>query len=74
MTLLRFADYANRREFRTDVLVIGTGAGGAVVGAELAEAGVEVTFVEEGSYNPTSASARTRRSPSHASTVTAGPR
>ena len=54
MTLLRFEDYGKRSEFRTDVLVIGTGAGGAVVGAELAEAGVEVTFVEEGSYNPTS--------------------
>ncbi len=54
MTLLRFADYGQQSEFRTDVLVIGTGAGGAVVGAELAEAGVEVTFVEEGSYNPTS--------------------
>lgn len=54
MTLLKFEDYDNGQEFRTDVLVIGTGAGGAVVGAELAEAGVEVTFVEEGSYNPTS--------------------
>lgn len=54
MTLLRFSDYERHSEFRTDVLVIGTGAGGAVVGAELAEAGVEVTFVEEGSYNPTS--------------------
>lgn len=54
MTLLRFADYSGQSEFRTDVLVIGTGAGGAVVGAELAQEGVEVTFVEEGSYNPTS--------------------
>lgn len=54
MTLLKFDDYKHNQEFRTDVLVIGTGAGGAVVGAELAEAGVEVTFVEEGSYNPTS--------------------
>jgi len=33
-----------------DVVVIGTGAGGAVVGRELAEAGVAVVFVEEGGY------------------------
>lgn len=33
-----------------DVVVIGTGAGGAVVGRELAEAGLAVVFVEEGKY------------------------
>lgn len=33
-----------------DVVVIGTGAGGAVVGRELAEAGLAVVFVEEGQY------------------------
>lgn len=33
-----------------DVVVIGTGAGGAVVGKELAEAGLAVVFVEEGRY------------------------
>lgn len=33
-----------------DVVVIGTGAGGAVVGRELAEAGYAVVFVEEGKY------------------------
>ncbi|MCX5744355.1 MAG: GMC family oxidoreductase [Proteobacteria bacterium] len=33
-----------------DVVVIGTGAGGAVVGRELAEAGLAVVFVEEGDY------------------------
>ena len=33
-----------------DVVVIGTGAGGAVVGRELAEAGLAVVFVEEGRY------------------------
>jgi choline dehydrogenase-like flavoprotein len=33
-----------------DVVVIGTGAGGAVVGAELAERGHAVLFVEEGPY------------------------
>ncbi|MBA3397257.1 MAG: GMC family oxidoreductase [Deltaproteobacteria bacterium] len=35
----------------SDVVVIGTGAGGAVVGRELAEAGLAVVFVEEGRYH-----------------------
>ena len=34
-----------------DVVVVGTGAGGAVVGRELAEAGLAVVFVEEGHYH-----------------------
>jgi choline dehydrogenase-like flavoprotein len=33
-----------------DVVVVGTGAGGAVVGRELAERGFAVVFVEEGDY------------------------
>jgi choline dehydrogenase-like flavoprotein len=33
-----------------DVVVIGTGAGGAVVARELAEAGVAVVMIEEGAY------------------------
>jgi choline dehydrogenase-like flavoprotein len=33
-----------------DVVVVGTGAGGAVVGRELAEAGLAVVFVEQGEY------------------------
>lgn len=33
-----------------DVVVVGTGAGGAVVGRELAESGLAVVFVEEGQY------------------------
>jgi len=33
-----------------DVVVVGTGAGGAVVGRELAEAGLAVVFVEQGQY------------------------
>ena len=36
----------------TDVVVVGTGAAGAVVGALLAEAGQEVVFVEEGGHCP----------------------
>jgi choline dehydrogenase-like flavoprotein len=35
-------------------VVIGTGAGGAVAGTELAESGADVVFVEEGSWVPTS--------------------
>jgi choline dehydrogenase-like flavoprotein len=33
---------------------VGTGAGGATVGSELAQAGIRVTFVEEGGWHPTS--------------------
>ena len=50
-----YPDYTRAREFSAEVLVVGTGAGGAVVGAELAEAGVDVLFVEEGAWFPTSA-------------------
>lgn len=35
---------------RTQVCVIGSGAGGAVVAKELAEAGIEVCILEEGAY------------------------
>lgn len=37
-------------DLECDVVVVGTGAGGAVVGRELAEAGLAVVFVEEGRY------------------------
>jgi choline dehydrogenase-like flavoprotein len=40
-------------EERCDVVVIGTGAGGATVATELAEAGLEVVMLEEGSYYKT---------------------
>jgi choline dehydrogenase-like flavoprotein len=35
------------------VVVVGSGAGGATVAAELAEAGVDVIMLEEGGYHPT---------------------
>jgi choline dehydrogenase-like flavoprotein len=51
--ILTAADYEKNGVFETDVVVVGTGAGGAVVGAELAEAGRRVIFVEEGSHHTT---------------------
>lgn len=36
-----------------DVVIIGSGAGGAVVAAELAEAGLSVAVLEEGEHHPT---------------------
>lgn len=54
MTILAHRDYREVETHEADVAVIGTGAGGAVVGAELAEAGRDVIFLEEGSYHPTS--------------------
>ena len=52
--ILRHADYRRGGTFDADVVVIGTGAGGAVAGAELAESGLDVVFVEEGGHHSTS--------------------
>ena len=54
MTILAHGDYGQDEQHEADVVVVGTGAGGAVVGAELAEAGYDVLFIEEGGYHPTS--------------------
>ena len=43
MTILRYDDYetsSGRATYDADVVIVGTGAGGAAAGAELAEAGV----------------------------------
>ncbi|MEM8608627.1 MAG: GMC family oxidoreductase [Myxococcota bacterium] len=53
MTILAHRDYAQEQAFDADVVVVGTGAGGAVVGAELAEMGRDVLFLEEGGHHPT---------------------
>jgi len=53
MTISRYADYQRESTYDADVVVVGTGAGGAVTGAILAEAGLDVIFVEEGGYHPT---------------------
>lgn len=54
MTILAHSDYRRDETHDADVVVVGTGAGGAVVGAELAELGHDVVFAEEGGYHPTS--------------------
>jgi len=53
-SILEYDDYEDGQLLRAQVVVVGTGAGGAVVGKELAEAGFDVLFVEEGGYHPTS--------------------
>ncbi len=52
--ILAHRDYRPVETHHAEIAVIGTGAGGAVVGAELAEAGRDVLFIEEGGYHPTS--------------------
>jgi choline dehydrogenase-like flavoprotein len=43
---------ADRREC-CDAVVVGSGAGGATMAAELADAGMDVIVIEEGGYHPT---------------------
>ncbi|MBX3185083.1 MAG: GMC family oxidoreductase [Polyangiaceae bacterium] len=54
MTILAHEDYEADQTFETDVVIVGTGAGGGAAGATLAEAGYRVMFIEEGGYHPTS--------------------
>ncbi len=51
--ILTYDDLSPEQTIDCDVVVIGTGAGGAAAGATLAEAGYDVVFVEEGSHHPT---------------------
>jgi choline dehydrogenase-like flavoprotein len=48
---LRAAELPAGEALECDVVVIGTGAGGAVVACELAEAGLAVIMLEEGEYH-----------------------
>jgi choline dehydrogenase-like flavoprotein len=42
------SEWTESRDLECDVVVVGTGAGGAVVGRELSDRGLAVVFVEEG--------------------------
>jgi hypothetical protein len=46
----RAEEWTEEEDVECDVVVIGTGAGGAVVGKELADKGLAVVFVEEGDH------------------------
>lgn len=47
---IQFPEIRGRVQVRADVCVIGSGAGGAVVAAECARAGMQVVVLEEGAY------------------------
>ena len=47
-------DYRGDMHLSCDALVIGSGAGGGVIAAELAECGLDVIVLEEGSHHDTS--------------------
>lgn len=49
--VIRGDDWDDDDEIECDVVVVGTGAGGGVVGAELAERGYAVLFLEEGEFH-----------------------
>jgi choline dehydrogenase-like flavoprotein len=51
--LTRQADVCSDLQIECGVVVVGSGAGGATMAAELADAGVDVVMVEEGGYHPT---------------------
>jgi choline dehydrogenase-like flavoprotein len=56
------ADVTGDLRVDCDVVIVGSGAGGATMAAELADAGVSVVIIEEGGYHPTeSFSAQTGR-------------
>ena len=46
-------DITGELNLECGVVIVGSGAGGATMAAELAEAGVDVVVIEEGGYHPT---------------------
>ena len=51
--LTRQSEVAADLSVECSVVVVGSGAGGATMAAELADAGVDVVVIEEGGYHPT---------------------
>jgi choline dehydrogenase-like flavoprotein len=47
------ADVRTDLRLDCDAVIVGSGAGGATMAAELAEAGIDVIMIEEGGYHPT---------------------
>ena len=51
--LIRQSEVTRDLRVECAVVIVGSGAGGATMAAELADAGVDVVMVEEGGYHPT---------------------
>ncbi|MEQ8276266.1 MAG: GMC family oxidoreductase [Deltaproteobacteria bacterium] len=64
MNVVHGRDHAGDLEITTEVVVVGSGAGGAVVAATLAEAGMDVVVLEEGGHVRSEEHARMRPSES----------